>query len=234
MALAALVSSLALMAAQPPILLAQADPQAAQDAAPADPASQDSAPPAAEATPPPADAAPPATDAAPPAENAGAPLSTGENPADAAQADAVAKGEAPFPAGAPTDDYGLVGWCYGALSGHMGLYKRAMPEVERIERAFPDPDVPIEEALKDYADQHEQGAKDLDMFKSALDAADKADPTAHAAARQASIELGLGTWQGADKADKRTLAQLWMSWALPVRCETTAQKLLTADAGAAQ
>jgi hypothetical protein len=231
MAFAALISSLALMAAQPPVLLAQADPQAAPAAA-SDQAAQDAAPtdpaqPAAEAT-------PPATDAAPPADNAGAPLSTGENPADAAQAEAVAKGEAPFPAGAPTDDYGLVGWCYGALSGHMGLYKRAMPEVERIERAFPDPEVPVDEALKDYAVQHEQGAKDLDMFKSALDAADKADPSAHAAARQASIELGLGTWQGADKADKRTLAQLWMSWALPARCETTAQKLLTADAGGAQ
>jgi hypothetical protein len=194
MALAALVSSLALLAAQPAFLLAQAETQPAP----------------------------------------AGPVSTGEDPSTAAQADAMAKGEAPFPAGAPTDDYGLVGWCYGALTGHMGLYKTVMPEVERIERAFPDPAVPIEEALKGYTEQHALGAKDLDMFKSALDAADKGDPKAHAAARKASIELGLGSWKGADTANRRTLAQLWMSWELPARCEPTAQRLIAASSGEAQ
>jgi hypothetical protein len=198
MALAALVSSIALFAAQPALLLAQAD------------------------------------QAAPPADAAGAPVATGDNPATQAQADAVAKGEDPFPAGAPTDDYGLVGWCYGALAGHMDLYKRVMPEVERIERAFPDPAVPTEEAMKAYADQHALGAKDLDMFKSALDAADKAAPGAHGAARDASIRLGQDAWKGADSANARTLAQLWMSWELPARCEATAQRLMTASGGAAQ
>lgn len=192
MALAALVSSLALFAAAPTMVLAQAEPQTA------------------------------------PAADPSAPVSTGDNPATQAQADAVANGEAPFPAGAPTDDYGLVGWCYGALSGHMALYKQVMPEVERIERAFPDPEVPTDQALKAYADQHELGSKDLNMFKSALDAADKGAPGAHDAARKASIELGHDAWKGADTADKRNLAQLWMSWELPARCETTAQRLLGA------
>jgi hypothetical protein len=171
-----------------------------------------------------------AEQAAPPADPAG-PVATGDNPATQAQADAIAKGEDPFPAGAPTDDYGLVGWCYGALSGHMDLYKRVMPEVERIERAFPDPAVPTEEAMKAYADQHALGAKDLDMFKSALDAADKAAPGAHDAAREASIGFGRDAWKGADTASDRTLAQLWMSWELPARCETTAQRLATASGG---
>lgn len=197
MAFAALVSSLALFAAQPTLLLAQAEAPAAQ--------------------------APNQT------QDQSGPVSTGEDPGQAAQADAMAKGEAPFPAGAPTDDYGLVGWCYGALSGHMDLYKSVMPEVERIERAFPDPAVPTEEALKAYSDQHELGAKDLDMFKSALDAADKSGD--HAAARKASIDLGHQAWKGADTASKRTVAQLWMSWELPARCEPTAQRLLTASAG---
>jgi hypothetical protein len=213
MAFAALVSSLALLAAQPALLLAQAEAPAADQAAPAsDPA------------------APPADQAAP-AETASAPLSTGENPDAAAQADALAKGEDPFPTGAPTDDYGLVGWCYGALAGHMGLYKSVMPEVERIERAFPDPAVSTDEALKDYADQHEIGAKDLDLFKSALDAADKAQSGDNGAARKASIMLGHEAWKGADSANKRTVAQLWMSWELPARCEVTAKRLMTASNG---
>lgn len=216
MAFAALVSSLALLAAQPAMLLAQAE-------APAAPADQ-SAPPADQAPPPPAEAAPPA-------DTGAGPMSTGENPATRAQADAVAKGEDPFPAGAPTDDYGLVGWCYGALAGHMDLYKSVMPEVERIERAFPDPAVSTDEALKAYSDQHEMGAKDLDMFKSALDAADKTKPGGHDAARQASVKLGHEAWKGADTASKRTVAQLWMSWELPARCEVTAQRLLTASNG---
>lgn len=214
MALAALVSSLALLAAQPAILLAQAEASAAPAA---DQAATDAAPPA---------------EAAPPADTGAGPVSTGENPAAAAQADAAAKGEAPFPAGAPTDDYGLVGWCYGALAGHMALYKTVMPEVERIERAFPDPEVSTDDALKAYADQHELGTKDLDTFKAALDAADQAGD--HGAARKASIELGLETWKGADSANKRTLAQLWMSWGLPARCEPTAQRLLTASSGGGQ
>ena len=138
---------------------------------------------------------------------------------------------ADLPAGAPTDDYGLIGWCYGALAGHMDLYKRVMPEVERIERAFPDPAVSTDEALKDYADQHEIGAKDLDLFKSALDAADKAQSGDNGAARKASIMLGHEAWKGADSANKRTVAQLWMSWELPARCEVTAKRLMTASNG---
>src|SRR4051812_37513079 len=134
--LAALVSSLALLAAAPAIVLAQNDPQPAS--APAQP-SLDSA-------------VDQATSQAPTEAPAGAPVSTGDNPDLQARADAAAKGEDPFPNGAPTDDYGLVAWCYGALAGHMDLYKRAMPEVERIERAFPDPEVPIDAALKTYAD----------------------------------------------------------------------------------
>jgi hypothetical protein len=172
-----------------------------------------------------------ATSAAPTEAPAGAPLATGDNPDVQAQADAVAAGEDPFPSGAPTDDYGLVGWCYGALEGHMGLYKRAMPEVERIERAFPDPEVPVADALKVYADQHEEGKAELKRFSDALDAADHAQPGAHAAAREASIGLGHDAWKGAESTSKRNLAQLWMSWELPARCEPTAKKLAEENAG---
>ena len=35
------------------------------------------------------------------------------------------------PVSAPSDDYGYVGWCFGAVSGYVDLYDRAMPEVIR-------------------------------------------------------------------------------------------------------
>jgi hypothetical protein len=216
--LAALVSSLALLATAPTLVLAQNDPQPAPEAQPAAPAQ------------PSLDTAVDQATSQPPTEApADAPVAAGDNPATQAQADALAKGEDPFPAGAPTDDYGLVGWCYGALAGHMDLYKRAMPEVERIERACPDPAVPVDEALKTYADQHSEGEAELKKFEAALDAADKAQPGSHDAARKAAIGLGHGAWKGAENADKRTLAQLWMSWELPARCEPTTQRLLTAS-----
>ena len=211
---AALVSSLALLAAATAPLsgmrLAQNDPQPQP--------SLDSA-------------VEQATSQAPTEAPAGAPVATGDNPDVQARADAVANGEDPFPAGAPTDDYGLVGWCYGALAGHMDLYKRAMPEVERIERAFPDPAVPTEEALKTYSDQHAEGEAELKRFSDALDAADKAQPGKHDAARKAAIGFGHDAWKGAENASDRNLAQLWMSWELPSRCEPTANKLVAESGG---
>jgi hypothetical protein len=39
--------------------------------------------------------------------------------------------EAPLPAGAPSDDYGLVAWCHGALRGHLEL-------AEQIADTLPD------------------------------------------------------------------------------------------------
>ena len=59
----------------------------------------------------------------------------------------------------PTDDYGYVAWCYGALSGYLALYDVAMPEVTRIEREFPGPDG-ADEDLKIYPQLRAQLEKD--------------------------------------------------------------------------
>jgi hypothetical protein len=215
---AALISSLALLAAAPSpasvMTLAQNDPQAQAQPQPSLDSAVDQA-----------------TSQPPTVAPGNAPVATGDNPAVQAQADAVARGEDPFPNGAPTDDYGLVAWCYGALAGHMDLHDRVMPEVERIERAFPDPEVPIDQALKVYADQHTEGSVAMQRFSDALDAADKAHPGAHDQARQAAIGFGHDAWKGANGADKRTLAQLWMSWELPARCEPTARRLVAEKSG---
>lgn len=176
MVLAALVSSLALMASEPAQLrLAQAD----------------------------------------------APVATrGADATLEANADALAKGEDPFPAGAPTDDYGFLGWCYGALSGHVDLYGQVLPEVRRIEGEFPTPDTPLDKAMAEYESQHALGEKLLAGYAGALD---RHKPGR--VSRAQAVAMGREVWKGASTAEPRVLAQTWMSWALPARCQATAKKL---------
>ena len=186
MALAALISALAMMASGPPtIVLAQAD-------------------------------APPSSEA---------PVTTTNITRDQqAAADALAKGELPFPSGAPTDDYGFMAWCYGALAGHVGLYDQVLAQVQRIEAEFPDSDRPIDQVMKDYADQHAAGQQILESYAHALSNEEAAGKNG-ARKRAPAIAKGKLVWKGADQADPRQLAQLWMSWGLPARCQATASRL---------
>ena len=146
------------------------------------------------------------------------------SPDKQAAADALAKGEAPFPSGAPADDYGLMGWCYGALSGHLNLYAQVLPEVKRIEGEFPDKDRTIADVMKDYAAQHAAGEKILTTYARVISLEETAGKT-HGQKRPAVIARGRQVWKGSDKADPRQLAQLWMSWGLPDRCQATAKRL---------
>ncbi len=156
---------------------------------------------------------------------ADAPLATTNATAETqARADAMARGETPFPAGAPTDDYGLMGWCLGALSGHVGLYDRVLPEVRRIEGEFPEPGRSLDVVMKDYADQHAEGARLLKRYARAL-AAEEAAGKTRGHKRGAVEARGALVWKGSDKAEPRQLAQLWMSWGLPGRCQVTAARL---------
>src|SRR3954470_20777768 len=76
---------------------------------------------------------------------------------------------------APTDDYGYVGWCYGALGGYVELYDKVMPEVTRIEKTFPGPDG-FAASMKEYPAMRDQAKKDLVVYRSAIVAAEKASP----------------------------------------------------------
>jgi len=142
----------------------------------------------------------------------------------------------------PTDDYGYVGWCFGAVSGYVDLYDRAMPEVIRIERAWPTPGT--EENIKTvYPAQKRDAARSLELFRRAIEAAEKASPSPIASQGAAAIKKGRGVWTGAGSVPKAQLAQFWMSWSPPARCEETARALearsnlfgqaLTANTGAA-
>ena len=190
MALAALLSTLALLASSPSaVLLAQADTSADRSA---------------------------------PIVN--------NDPTLEANAEALAKGEDPFPAGAPTDDYGFMGWCYGALAGHLDLYERVAPEVRRIEAQFPDSDRPLDTVMDDYKAQHERGTQILADYDRAL-SLQEASRRKPAVDRATAVARGRDVWKGADTAEPRQLAQLWMSWALPDRCEATADRLVRKRAG---
>lgn len=124
----------------------------------------------------------------------------------------------------PTDEYGYVAWCYGALGGYASLYDQVMPEVTRIEKAFPGPDG-VQAALKTYPEMRAQAQKDLKAFASAITAAEKASPRPISEYGGAQVKRGAAIWQGAASVDKARLAQMWMSWSPPGDCEKRAKTL---------
>jgi len=127
--------------------------------------------------------------------------------------------EEPFPIGAPHDDYGFVGWCYGALSGHMELFKVVKPELDKL----PDQN-PKETAALD-AEQLQAGQEYLALYKRAMEAAEKASPQPINIRGGQAIKNGGNIWTPALQADPNTRMWSYLSWDLPGRCETTAEKL---------
>ena len=142
-------------------------------------------------------------------------LMAADAPAKAAQPPA----EDPAPAGAPEDDYGLVNWCTGALTGHMALYKVVKPDLDQL----PD-SKPQETAVLD-AEQMKAGREYLALYKKATDAAERASPQ-NIGERGAQMRLrGGAIWIPAQNADPKTRMWTWLGWELPGRCETAAERL---------
>jgi len=135
-------------------------------------------------------------------------------------------GQAPVAPAAtpPSDDYGYVAWCYGALGGYVDLYDQVMPEVTRIEKAFPGPDG-VAASLKTYPEMRAQARADMKVFTAAITAAEKASPRPISEYGGAAVKKGRSVWSGADSANKARLAQVWMSWSPPGDCETRAKAL---------
>jgi hypothetical protein len=171
----------------------------------AQPAAADAPP-----SPPPAEAPAPSPEA----------LTVGEKAETAPQED-----EAPWPAGVPHDDYQLVAWCYGMLRGYLDLHDEVMPEVTRIEAAFRPPGRKLSDDLKVYADMQKAGKAQLKQFQAALTAAEKASLKPINTIGAAAVAKGHSVWEAAPNVTKARVAQEWMSWALPARCETTAKTL---------
>ncbi|MBN9319372.1 MAG: hypothetical protein J0I28_06790, partial [Caulobacterales bacterium] len=122
-------------------------------------------------------------------------------------------------ASAPTDDYGYVAWCYGAVSGYVDLYDTAMPEVTRIERAFPTPSTE-ENITKVYPEQRDAAKASLIAYQDALTAAEKASPQPINVRGGQAVSRGRGIWAAARTVTKAQLGQFWMGWAAPADCDS--------------
>ena len=137
----------------------------------------------------------------------------------------AAAAEPAYPPGAPRDPYGLVAWCYGALSAHKGLRDQVMPEVVRIETTYRRPGSSLDDDLQAYEELNQLSDRNLALFSRAMEAAEKASPRPINAHGADALRRGRGTWSRAADLPKARLAQEWMSWTLPARCETTAVAL---------
>ncbi|MDB5460014.1 MAG: hypothetical protein JWO72_1755 [Caulobacteraceae bacterium] len=127
--------------------------------------------------------------------------------------------EEALPPGAPTDDYGLVNWCWGALQGHMALFRTVKPELDKL------PDTkPKETAVLD-AQQIKAGQEYLALYKRATDAAERASPQVIAERGVQARRMGDSIWIPARQADARTQMWSYLGWELPGRCETAAERL---------
>ena len=145
--------------------------------------------------------------------------------ADVADAPESAPPRAATPPGAPSDDYGLVAWCYGTLGGYLDLHDEVMPEVTRIERTYRKPGTRLEDDLKVYADLQKESRTNLALFARAIAAAEKASLRPISDRGADAVRKGRSVWTAASTMSKARVAQEWMSWSLPAVCVSTAQSL---------
>jgi hypothetical protein len=140
---------------------------------------------------------------------------------DSSAAPAGASETEDIPPGAPTDDFGFVSWCYGALDEYLGIYDKVLPDLKDIDKLVGSPvkeDVP-------YAKDVALEKKALKRFGDAIQAAEKADAGDVDAASQTDIAQGRAIWSKAETMPSRKLADAWLFWGVPIRCETTAKSL---------
>jgi len=128
----------------------------------------------------------------------------------------------PLPPGAPTDEYQLTGWCYGALGEYLEIYDRVKPDLRAIDKLFGSSQ-PGE--AEPYHQDIAAARAELKVFAGAVEAAEKASPTPIAPEGVDAIKLGRSIWGPAEGKTRRELARAWLSWGLPDRCDSTARGL---------
>lgn len=133
----------------------------------------------------------------------------------------------PLPAGAPTQDYPLTAWCYGAMSEYLDIYEHIKPDLRDIDKLFGS-SVPNE--AEPYASDMAAAHDELKMLADAIVAAEKASPTSIGDQGADAIKLGRSIWAPAEAKTSRELARAWLSWAMPDRCDSTARALAARSA----
>jgi hypothetical protein len=133
----------------------------------------------------------------------------------------------PLPAGAPTQDYPLTAWCYGAMSEYLAVYERVKPDLKTIDKMFgsSEPNEP-----QPYASDMAAARDELKVLADGVTAAEKASPTPIAPQGAEAVKLGRSIWAPAEAKTSRELARAWLSWALPDQCDTTARTLASKSA----
>jgi hypothetical protein len=158
-----------------------------------------------------------AQSAAPPpdtAQPADKPVASAPAPSDDDENDGV-------PASAPTDDYEFVAWCYGALDESLQIYDRVKPDLKAIDKLFGTPVKEPEPYASDVAGER----KALLRFAAAVKAAEKASPHPISERGLNAIAEGRRIWSAAELQPSRKLADAWLFWGVPHKCETVAAKL---------
>jgi hypothetical protein len=149
-------------------------------------------------------------------------------PAPAAPADAPpAQAGEPLPAAAPTEDYPLSAWCYGALSEYLEIYQRVKPDLRAIDKMFGSSEPGEKEP---YHDDMVSARAELEVLAAAVSAAEKASDRPIADIGLASINKGRAIWRPAETKSSRELARAWLSWGLPDKCDSTARNLASRSA----
>jgi hypothetical protein len=143
-------------------------------------------------------------------------------PAPQASSPAPAQPGEPLPPGAPTDDYQLAAWCYGAMSEYLDVYEHVKPELKDIDRMF---GTSVKNEAEPYFDDMQAARAELKVLAGAVEAAEKASAQPIAPTGVAAIKLGRSVWTPAEEKTRRELARAWLSWALPDACDTRARAL---------
>lgn len=171
----------------------------------------------------------PLASAPPPSPPSDAVSTSAPPPSDAAPVStASAPVESDIPKGAPGDDFGLVAWCRGALTGHMALYQIVKPELKGLERPS---EVATEE--KDDQAQMQAGRDYLALYRRAMLTAENESRTPIRPRGAALIAQGEAIWAGAREAEPRKRMWTWLMWDLPGRCEIAAKRLEAHKGGGA-
>jgi hypothetical protein len=151
-----------------------------------------------------------------------APAKAGPHAVAQAVSEAVGDDDAgDIPPGAPTDDYGFVAWCYGALGQYLAIYDVVKPDLKDIDKMF---GTSVQEDEPYTADVAAERLA-LKRFGAAIDAAERASAKPIAADGASDILAGRSIWAAAQRQPHRKLADAWLFWGIPKRCETTAKTL---------
>ena len=142
------------------------------------------------------------------------------------QAAPATEGE-PMPPGAPTGDYELTAWCYGALGEYLDVYERVKPDLIAIDKQYGSS---VKNEKQPYASDMAAYRKELKMLAGAVQAAEQASPSSISPKGAAAVLQGQSIWRPAESRTRRELARAWLSWDMPDKCDSTGRDLASKSA----